>query len=92
MSKVQSRKQKIIEYCVKSRRSSEIADHLEIAVDYVYRYIRPLVKSGVLEKLTDHSKPNNHGVRYIATGKPLCQQESAPATYNTGFTVLGVRL
>lgn len=95
MSVVLSRKERILKYCVKSRRSAEIAEHIELKVDFIHRYIRALVKDGALRKVTDDSKPNNHGVRYIATGKPLTPPEpvkAMPATYNTGITVMGVRL
>jgi hypothetical protein len=95
MSEVLSRKERIIKYCFKSRRSIEIAEHLGINVDHVRRYIREMIVEGTMSKLSDDAKPNNHGVRYISTGKPIVPPEpvrAAPATYNTGFTVMGVRL
>lgn len=94
MVTVRERKLKIIEMCKKPKTSAEVAQAVGLGCDYVRRYLRPMVKLGVLEKVGDFSKPNNHGVKYIATGEPLPEDQPKvkQATYNTGFTIMGVRL
>jgi len=78
----------IYKFCDKPQTSKAIADHMGISLSATYRHLRVLQRLDQIEKIQDpEAKGYNHGVTFVATGKPI--------RFSTEWmrpTVMGVRL
>lgn len=87
----QERMQAILEFCEEPKSSTAIREHFNIGEQATFRCIRILKEGGHLNKLNIKGKPNGHGVTFEWTGKQYHATSKSKPTYNTGFTVCGVR-
>jgi hypothetical protein len=88
--KFQERMQAILEFCKQPKSSEQIKDKFNITHQATYRCIRILKAGGNLQKINIKGKPNGHGVTFLTTDKPY--HVPTKPKWNTGFTILGVRL
>lgn len=84
--------QKIVEYCLRPRTSTEIAIHARTTMSAIYRHLRLLQRLGLLEKVQkDKPAGHNHGITFRATGKNI--EDGWVAEYMSARPqVMGVRL
>ena len=86
------RQEALLEFCEQPKSTEQIKAHFGIGTQAVYGCVRKLKQSGHLLKMNAPGKANGHGVTYQATGKPYHVQKRKGPQYNTGITVMGVKL
>ena len=83
---------KILAYCRKPRKSTDIAEHIGSSMSGTYKSLRLLQRLDQLEKVEPEvSHGHNHGVKFVATGKPLALDAEFMAFVDRPM-VMGVRL
>jgi hypothetical protein len=89
LSELQNR---ILAYCRKPRSSVDIAGHMDLSMSGTYKHLRLLQRLDQLEKVEPPvSRGYNHGVKFVATGKPLALDAEFMAFVDRPM-VMGVRL
>lgn len=89
LSKLQNR---ILAYCRKPKSSVDISDYMQLSMSATYKHLRLLQRLDQLEKVEpQHPAGYNHGVKFVATGKPL-MLDAEYMSYTDRPIVMGVRL
>jgi hypothetical protein len=83
---------KILAYCRKPRKSTDIAEHIGSSMSGTYKSLRLLQRLDQLEKIEPEvSRGHNYGVKFVATGKPLAL-DAEFMSFTDRPMVMGVRL
>jgi hypothetical protein len=89
LSELQS---KILAYCRKPRKSTEIAEYIGSSMSGTYKSLRLLQRLDQIEKIVPEvSRGHNYDVKFVATGRPLAL-DAEYMSYTDKPMVMGVRL
>jgi hypothetical protein len=83
---------RILAYCRKPKSSVDISAHMDLSMSATYKHLRLLQRLDQLEKVEPKiSRGYNHGVKFVATGKPLAL-DAEFMSFTDRPMVMGVRL
>jgi hypothetical protein len=83
---------KILAYCRKPRKSTDIAEHIGSSMSGTYKSLRLLQRLNQIVKIEPVvSRGHNYGVKFVATGNPL-MLDAEYMSFTDRPMVMGVRL
>jgi len=84
--------ERILAFCRKPRGSADISAHMDLSMSATYKHLRLLQRLDQLEKVEPEvSHGHNHGVKFVATGKPLAL-DAEFMSFTDRPMIMGVRL